>query len=179
MKAAILCLLPLIAMAMLPSSAPAGEHGNCQHGLLSLKGEERTKLEKRKLEHHKAVVDLKAEREKIKIEMKMECISREPDRGKLNDYAEKMGEITGDITRKKLEYLLDVKGLLNSEQWSKFLRYHSAWGGHGCGEYHSGECRYHREHDDKYRKEHHEHKYDRGGRGEGKHEGHECIHNMK
>lgn len=92
------------------------------------------KLEKLRMAHHLAMIDLRAEQKKLRLEMRMELMGNEPNEAALMEIVEKIGAVREKMAKQKIEHLLAARKILNDEQWKKFIRrHHDGMGRRGTG----------------------------------------------
>lgn len=101
---------------------------------LGLDAEQMEKLEKLRMAHRLAMIDLRAEQQKLRLEMKMELTGDEPDEAALTRIVEKIGAVREKIAKQRIEHFLGARKILNDEQWKKFIRrHHDGMGRRGRG----------------------------------------------
>ena len=86
---------------------------------LNFSQEQITALRKLKLDFQKDILELKKELEVKLLEYKDLLWSKTPDETKLNSLIEEIGKIRKDLQIKALEYQVEIKKLLTSEQLNK------------------------------------------------------------
>lgn len=74
--------------------------------------------------HRMAMIDLRAEQKKLRLEMMTELRKSDPDRGKLEATIDKLSTVREKIEKQRLGHLLSVRDVLNDDQWKVFLRRH-------------------------------------------------------
>ena len=118
---ALLMLVPVLLSAQM-----GGMRGECGHGYkgLDLDQEQQTKMEKLKLEHKLAGVDMRAEQAKLRLQMKEEMMKDEPSRKALEKYSKGMAVNREKMQMMRIDHMLDVRKILNPEQWKIFARHH-------------------------------------------------------
>ena len=125
---AVLMLIPAILFAQM--GGMKGECGKGHKGLV-LDEEQQVKMEKLKLEHKLSGVDLRAEQMKLRLQMKEEMFKDEPDRKTLEKFAKSLAANRERMQMNRIGFMLDVKKVLNSDQWKVFVRNHFAKEGRG------------------------------------------------
>ena len=65
------------------------------------------------------LIDLRAEADKLSISLRSELDQPQPSRDKLRKLAARISETQGQLFERELMMLLDMRGVLNDEQWSK------------------------------------------------------------
>lgn len=145
MAAAVVLSAGLVAVSAQPG--PGFGHkgkgaGTCIAEELELTEEQMTKLEVLHLDHKKAHVLKRPEMREIRDKVKEELLKEKPNQGKLDKYAEEMGRIHAEITKKRHQHLLEVKEVLSAEQFEKLVEMEGKWHGRrgGHGKHRGGRC---------------------------------------
>ncbi len=91
---------------------------------LGLDKDQMEKLEKLRMAHQLAMIDLRAEQKKLRLEMRMELGGNDPNEAALMRIVEKIGALRDKMAKQRIEHLLGVRKILNDEQWEKFIQRH-------------------------------------------------------
>ena len=118
---AVLLLIPTVLFAQM--GGMKGDRMHCAKGL-DLTAEQKVKMEKLKLEHKLAGVDVRAEQAALRLEMKKEMMKEEPSRKALEKYAKSLAANREKMQMMRIDHLLDVRKVLNAEQWKIFVEHH-------------------------------------------------------
>ena len=148
-----LCMGVLLAVPFESNAKGKGRggynKGKMSHRLwaqLNLTDEQKTKLK----ELHEEMLQIRKDHyQKVndfRIKMKDELLKEKPSRQVLSNYAQQLGALHQDLTQKRTEHLLDIKGVLTPEQFTKVVdkdwkgrKAHCAKGTRGChAEYRKG-----------------------------------------
>jgi hypothetical protein len=123
MRMYVVTVLTLALMIPLSASAQGvGKRVERSPAALDLSEEQRESMETLRMEHRMEMIDLQAEQRKLRLEMMMELKESDPDRGKLEAILDKIAAVEEKIGRRRLAHLLDVRKVLNDDQWKIFLR---------------------------------------------------------
>jgi Spy/CpxP family protein refolding chaperone len=141
-----LFLVPLSIMLIMPAflSAQGGcGRTKCGFGMacLELDPGQHLKMEKLKLEHQLANIDLKAERMELRLKIKEELLKEEPNRKVIEKLAKSIAANGEKMQMNRLDHIFAVRKILKPEQWKHFVERHAGgmWGrrgamGHCCGD---------------------------------------------
>ncbi len=106
---------------------------------LDLEEGQMEKLEKLVTTHRIAMIDLRAEQQKLRLEMRTALMENKPDEAALMRIVEKIGAVRDKMAKQKIEHLLAARKILNDEQWKKFMRRHrDGTGRRGMGRWRMG-----------------------------------------
>jgi Spy/CpxP family protein refolding chaperone len=144
MNRKLLLLVSLSLVLLVPallSAQAGGKRTQCGFGMgfPELDRDQQIKMEKLKLEHQLANIDLKAERMELRLKIKEELLKEEPNRKNIDKLVKSMVAIGEKMQMNRVDHMLAVKKILKPEQWKQFVDHH-AWGmgghrgamGHRC-----------------------------------------------
>lgn len=127
---ALLMLVPVLLSAQ---ACPMKGEGHKAHACLDLTAEQKVAMEKLKLEHRLAGVDIRAEQAKLRLQMKEEMMKDEPSRKALEKLAKGIAANSEKLQMMRIGHMLDMRKLLTPEQWKIFASHHSEkMGDRGC-----------------------------------------------
>lgn len=100
--------------------------GECCHGWmgLDLDDEQQVKMEKLSLGHRLSTIDLRAEQAKLRLEMKQEMLKDEPSRKALEKLAKGIAANREKMQMNRIDHMLEVRKVLNPDQWKIFVSHH-------------------------------------------------------
>jgi Spy/CpxP family protein refolding chaperone len=140
----LMILVPALLIAQPDCRRPQRGPGmNC----LGLDAEQHLKMEKLRLEHQLANIDLRAEQMGLRAKIKEELLKEEPSRKTIEKYAKSMSANREKMQMSRLDHMLAVKKILKPEQWQHFVEHHAEMmcggGMRGCchGDGMMGRCR--------------------------------------
>lgn len=120
-----------------PGRGPGGDPEMMAHGgpglmqELNLTDEQIEKLKKEKFAKRKNLIQMRAEKETLELDLEKELSADQPNTGKIEKIAGKMGDLHGQMVAQRAQSLVFLKSLLTDEQ-KKILDAHQlAPGGHG------------------------------------------------
>jgi Spy/CpxP family protein refolding chaperone len=138
----MIILVPVVLSAQKMHMEKMHKEMGCMHGGkgLNLDPDQKLAIEKLKLEHKLANIDIKAEQMKLKEQIKEELLKDEPSRKTIEGYMKKIAANREKMQKSHLDHALEAKKVLSPEQWKMFVTHH--WDGmgrmdHGMG----GGCR--------------------------------------
>ncbi len=108
----------------------------CMHGEkgLGLDPDQKLAIEKLKLEHKLANIDIKAEQMKLRKQIKEELLKDEPSRKTIDSYIKKIAANREKTQMNGIDHVMKVKKVLKPEQWKMFITHHwkNMGGDHQC-----------------------------------------------
>lgn len=118
-----------------------GGHGECNilrcKDELKLTDDQVKKIKNISHKHRMAMIDLKADLQKAKLNKKIEAHSDNPSRANILSLAKKMMQAKGSIEEAKINNRFDIKNILTKEQLGDWKKCQSqcgpGFGGHGFG----------------------------------------------
>jgi hypothetical protein len=120
-KLIVVCAV-VLAIAV-PASLLAGKRQHRGHGMMrDLDDEQIEKLHMLKLEHRIGNIELKAEAQKLRLELTQELLQDDPDKKRLGMLIEQIGTVKEKIQKNRIDHLLRVKTVLSDDQWKRFIR---------------------------------------------------------
>jgi hypothetical protein len=136
MKSQRLVAIALVGVAtiLLPMTLAAQREGKRPEADVRGLGLDEAQMERMEqigMEHRLGMIDLRAEREKIRLEIRGELVKAKPDRAELDRLVEALGAVRVKMEKQRIDHLLKVRGVLNDDQWKRFLK--SRRGGMGRG----------------------------------------------
>jgi Spy/CpxP family protein refolding chaperone len=145
-SALMIILVPVALSAQKMHMEKMHKEMGCMHEGkgMNLDPEQKLAIEKLKLEHKLANIDIKAEQMKLKEQIKEELLKDEPSKKAIEGYMKKIAANREKMQKSRLDHALEVKKVLSPEQWKMFVEHH--WDGMGrmdhgkCG-CHSGSMR--------------------------------------
>lgn len=143
----LLMLVPVLLSAQMDGKKMECCQG---HKCLDLTAEQKVEMEKLKLEHKLAGVDIRAEQAKLRLEIKEEMMKEEPSKKALEKLAKSIAANREKMQMMRIDHMLDVRKVLSPEQWKVFVAHHydrmGRMGERGCRDGKRGD-RAHRCHD--------------------------------
>ena len=143
-------LLMLVPVMLSAQAGPMKGEGCMSDKRLDLTAEQKVEMEKLKLEHKLAGVDIRAEQAKLRLEMKKEMMKDDPSRKALEKLAKGIAANREKMQMMRIEHMLDVRKMLSADQWKIFVSHHydrkGRMGDRGCRHGVKGD-RQHRCHD--------------------------------
>jgi len=125
--AALTSVLLLLAVVTVVSAqekeAPAADHCN----MTAIDSETRVKVQKLKLQYELAMVDLKADKEKIHEEIMAELLKKESSTKTIEKLGKSINSVQDKMYKAKMDYVLKVKKVLPADHYKMFLTK-----SHGC-----------------------------------------------
>ena len=125
MKSGTIAMTVLLLLILLPATLLA-ERGRFQGARgrmeLGLDDEQRDEFDKLRLEHRLSNIELKAEKRKLRLKMRLELLKDEPSRKELETLAGEISIVRQKIDKNRIDYLLSVRKILKGDQWKRFLR---------------------------------------------------------
>jgi Spy/CpxP family protein refolding chaperone len=89
---------------------------------LNLTADQKSQIEKLRLDNQKKNVDLKSEIEKTRLEIKEQLMQKDPDEGKITDLAKKVSNIQSDIKTNAISTWFKTYRLLDDKQKEVFKK---------------------------------------------------------
>lgn len=96
---------------------------------LDLDPEQYLTIEKLKLEFRLANIDIRAEQMKMRMQIKEELLKEEPSRKAIDKHSKAIAANREKIQKNRIDHALEIKKVLNPEQWKMFVAHH--WDGMG------------------------------------------------
>jgi Spy/CpxP family protein refolding chaperone len=115
-----LMLSPLTVSAM-PDSATRGKHHEKMMKELKLTADQNTKLKELRKQQMEAMKPYFEKMKGIREKVKTELLKPQPSKQILDGYAVELGDLHKQMAQKRNEHLLQVKAILNAEQFSKLV----------------------------------------------------------
>ncbi len=105
----------------------------CKTACLGLDDEQKAKLHELKYELKLASIDLKADLQKLKLELKHEMMKDEPAKKTVDKLVTDIGATQTKMKKLHIDLAFKAKKILKPEQWKKFIKQHMAQGHSGRG----------------------------------------------
>ena len=127
----LVLMLPVLINADREGMHGEGSGASCM--MSGLDDEQRGKLEDLMMDHRLSTIDLRAEVKKLRLMMKKEFLKSEPSRKELEKLADEISAVQKKLQRNRIEHLLNVKKILNDDQFRHFLKHRWGKNGHRMG----------------------------------------------
>jgi Spy/CpxP family protein refolding chaperone len=136
---ASLMMSPLAVSAM-PDSATMGKHHDKMMQELKLTPDQNTKLKELHQQQMEAMKPYFEKMKGIREKVKAELLKPQPSKQVLDGYAVELGDLHKQMAQKRNDHLLQVKAILNAEQFSKLVNREGMGPGMMGGCKHDGNC---------------------------------------
>lgn len=131
----MILLVPAALLAQRSTMEKKHKEMGCMHEKkgLDLDPEQKLAIEKLKLEHKLANIDIRAEQMKLRMNIKEEMLKEEPSRKTIDKYAKSIAANREKMQMSHIDHALEIKKILKPEQWKMFVAHHWEGMGMGCG----------------------------------------------
>jgi Spy/CpxP family protein refolding chaperone len=118
---ASLMLSPITVSATMPDSANMDKHHEKMMQELKLTPDQKTKLKELRKQHMEAMKPFFEKMKGIRDKVRNELLKPQPSKQVLDGFAVELGDLHKQIAQTRNEHLLQVKAILNPDQFSKLV----------------------------------------------------------